>query len=380
MTYTNEKVSTLNHLFKEINQVCIVTNDFEKTVDGLSKDLGIGPFKCWNHKLPSLFNSKYYGHEVDFKMRLAIAWVGKTQFEVIQPLEGPNIYRDYLKTHGEGVQHILLDTGNLSVEQTIKQLAKVDCGVIQEGMLDIKIKLGFLNLPSTPPFLLNLLSPKFFYLDTESIAKTTIELLQLPLLISHQRGINIGRQEYWLPEGNPKFNSSLTNSFISEIFKIGIVTYDLDQTLRNYVERMGIGPWKIYNLESPRLSQTKLRGKNINLSMRMAVTYVGNTLLEIVQPLEGSSIYNELLSKHGEGVHYLGVSSENLNFYELIEHFGKLGCSIAMEGKLENAYDFAYLDTKSLAKTMMEVVSVPTKEISVALESLKPDKIYPDLG
>ncbi|MEA5565011.1 VOC family protein [Anabaena sp. UHCC 0399] len=381
MMQINKKApAILNRLFSKINQVCIVTNNFDETIHKLSKYLGIGPFKCWYHKPPRLFNTKVYGKEVHWTMKVAIAWIGNIQLEVIEPLEGTTLYSQYLQTNGEGVEHILLDTGNLSLDKSIKQLAKLDCCVIQEGMLNIPVQIGFLSLSSIPRFLSNLLIPKFVYFDTKVMAKVTFEMLKLPPLLSLKNGISITKPDYWIPEGNTNINSSLSNSFINQIFKIGILTYDLDKTLRNYVEILGIGPWKIYHLQEPRLSQTKLRGKKVNLSVQIAVAYVGNTLLEIVQPLDGSSIYHELLDKQGEGVHYIGVSSDKLNFSELLQHFSKLGCSIAMEGTLENTYQFAYVDTKSLAKMMMEVVSIPVQKIPLALESLKPDKIYPNLG
>ncbi|WP_196510425.1 VOC family protein [Nostoc sp. NZL] len=369
-----------NSLFTQIRQICLVTNDFEKTVYGLSKELGIGPFKCWDHKPPRLFDIKVYGKEVYFTMKLAIAWIGNTQLEVIQPLEGQNIYQEYFDTYKEGVQHLLLETGNLNLNKAVNRLATVDYSVIQEGKLNIPVQIGFLKLPSIPRIFSDLFIPRFAYLNTQNSAKTVLEILQLPPFLSAKAGISIVKPDYWIPAENTNINTSLSNSFIDQIYKIGIITHDLDKTVRNYVERLGIAPWKVYNLQSPRLSETKIHGKNVNLSVRIAVTYVGNTLLEIVQPLDGISIYHDLLDKHGEGVHYIGVASEKLNFSELIKHFNKLGYSIAMEGKLENAYHFAYLDTKSVAKMMIEVISIPVNQISVALENLQPDEIYPNLN
>ncbi len=242
------------------------------------------------------------------------------------------------------------------------------------------MQIGYLKLSSIPRIFSDLFIPKFVYLNTQDSAKTVFEILQLPPLLSAKAGLSIVKPDYWIPAENTNINTSLSNSFINQIYKIGIITSDLDKTVHNYAERLGIAPWKIFNLQSPRLSETKIHGKNVNLSMRIAVTYIGNTLLEIVQPLDGISIYNDLLDKQGEGVHYIGVASEKFNFSELIKHFNKLGYSIAMEGKLENAYSFAYLDTKSVAKMMIEVISIPVNKISVALDNLQPDEIYPNLN
>ncbi len=75
-------------------------------------------------------------------MKLGIAWIGNTQLEVIQPLEGQNIYQEYFDTCNEGVQHLLLETGNLNLNKAIKQLATVDYSVIQECKLNIPVQIG----------------------------------------------------------------------------------------------------------------------------------------------------------------------------------------------------------------------------------------------
>ena len=376
MTNPSKTSSLSGSFIREINQVCIVTNDLDKNVRELSKRLGIGPFKCWNHKPPSLFQTKFRGQELPWTVKLALAWVGNTQWEVIQPLEGPSLYQEYLHTHGEGVHHLLVDTGPLSFERAIERLVAMKFPLGQEAMLNIPAKFGFFTLPR-PRFAYNLLCPRFAYLDTEEATKTSLEILKLPPLISLRRGCRILKGDYEIPAGNTDINGSLANSFISQIFKIGIVTQDLDETLRNYVERLKIGPWRVYNLQSPKLDQTKLRGQDTNFSLRLALTEVGNTWLEIVQPLQGASLYQEFLDSHGEGVHSLGIVTEGLNFSEAIEKFAALGCPVVMEGELENAYRFAYLDTKPFTKTTLEVVSIPVREIPTALERLKPARWYP---
>ena len=46
------------------------------------------------------------GRPASYSMRLALATAGNMLWEVIQPLEGPSIYQDFLAAHGEGVHHV----------------------------------------------------------------------------------------------------------------------------------------------------------------------------------------------------------------------------------------------------------------------------------
>jgi len=50
----------------------------------------------------------YHDEPGNFRMRLAFAAVGKVQIEVVQPLEGENIYSDFLRDHGPGLHHFRL--------------------------------------------------------------------------------------------------------------------------------------------------------------------------------------------------------------------------------------------------------------------------------
>ena len=43
-------------------------------------------------------------------MRLALADIGSTQFEIIEPKDNKSIYAEFLKEHGEGLHHIALGT------------------------------------------------------------------------------------------------------------------------------------------------------------------------------------------------------------------------------------------------------------------------------
>jgi catechol 2,3-dioxygenase-like lactoylglutathione lyase family enzyme len=51
----------------------------------------------------------YHGEPGNFRMRLAFVETGPVQIEFIEPLEGENIYADFLAEKGEGIHHILFE-------------------------------------------------------------------------------------------------------------------------------------------------------------------------------------------------------------------------------------------------------------------------------
>jgi Glyoxalase/Bleomycin resistance protein/Dioxygenase superfamily len=359
-----------------IVQIAIITRNLESTVRELSERFGVGPFKGWNHTSLSLLNTKFRGRESPWSAKIALAWVGNIQLEVVQPSEGLTLYDQYLNEHGEGVQHLLINSDYLSFEQTVEKIVTAGFPVVQEGIVSVPIHLGFIKLPR-PHFAHKLLCPKFAYLDTKDAIKTSLELIKIPPPISYRQACKIGKGDYFVPEGSIDINATLPNSFINKIFKVGIITRDLDATIRSYIEHFKVGPWKVYKLQASKIAQMKMRGKDAEFSIRLAIAYIGDTWIEIVEPLDGASLYREFLDAHGEGIHYLGVSTGDLSFSEAIEKFTSLDCPVLMEGELENAYRFAHLDTKPFIKTTLEIISISVDEITTALERIKPDQVYP---
>ena len=100
--------------------------------------------------------------------------------------------------------------------------------------------------------------------------------------------------------------TDLPNSIIGQTRQICIVTRDLDACVRNYADRMGIGPWWVQEYAPPVLTDRHYRGGPGQFSMRLALAWTGDLNWEIIEPLEGPSIYHEFLEEHGEGLQHVG--------------------------------------------------------------------------
>ena len=93
----------------------------------------------------------------------------------------------------------------------------------------------------------------------------------------------------------------------ARISQIAVVVYDLEKSMKAYHDLLGWGPWNVYEHVPPALHHTHLRGTPTKYSMLGAETNVEGMGFEIIQPLEGPSIYKEWLDKYGEGFHHIAV-------------------------------------------------------------------------
>jgi hypothetical protein len=93
-------------LVPPFKQCALVVRDLDAAVRSWWEELGIGPWTAYRLEPPLLKETRYRGQEVAFSLRHALAWQGDVQFELVQPLSGPNIFADHLDAHGEGLHHI----------------------------------------------------------------------------------------------------------------------------------------------------------------------------------------------------------------------------------------------------------------------------------
>jgi len=157
------------------------------------------------------------------------------------------------------------------------------------------------------------------------------------------------------------------NARVQNTLQVGLIVEDLHQAMKHYVDALGIGPWQIYTIEAPELTNTSVRGKAEVYSMKLAVTQVGNVQWELIQPLTGRSLYREFLDSGGSGLHHVLVQVDD--FGKTLQTLREQGIGILMSGTWRGA-TFAYADTQKTLGTIVEFFKVdPGWAMSAAAET-----------
>lgn len=92
----------------KISQIGLVVRDLDKTMKTYTDLFGWGPWNVYEHKEPRLHGTHLHGKPAKYSMLCAETMVGDLCVELIQPLEGDNIYSEWLETHGEGFHHLAM--------------------------------------------------------------------------------------------------------------------------------------------------------------------------------------------------------------------------------------------------------------------------------
>ncbi len=155
------------------------------------------------------------------------------------------------------------------------------------------------------------------------------------------------------------------------IAQVGIIVPDLDAAVKAYWERFGIGPWHIYTYGKPLVKRMTYRGRPSEYKMRIALSWIGPLRIELIEMLEGDTVYAEFVREHGYGVHHFGVLVEDME--EALARAEEAGLTVTQDGAgfgLDGDGHYAYLDTEDKIGVTIELIQRPKRRVP-------PERIYP---
>ncbi len=141
------------------------------------------------------------------------------------------------------------------------------------------------------------------------------------------------------------------------IFQVAYVVADLESTIAHWTGTIGVGPFFLFPTPLP-FAWLEIRGEpvpsDIDLFSGVAISYSGDTMIELIQPGSARSTYTEFLDAGRAGVHHLGTFTSDYD--RQMAAARAAGISVAAEGSLPLSR-FAYLDTDLLFPgTMIEII------------------------
>jgi catechol 2,3-dioxygenase-like lactoylglutathione lyase family enzyme len=98
---------------------------------------------------------------------------------------------------------------------------------------------------------------------------------------------------------------------VKELGQVALVVKDVQLVSENYWTILGIGPWNFRVWESPLVYDRRYNGRPAWSRERLAVTTLGGVGFELCQYIDGESIYQDFLTKQGEGLHHLNFQVED---------------------------------------------------------------------
>jgi len=140
----------------KLHHIGVVVKDVDKAVEHY-QSLGIGPFQA-----PTPLDRvglKINGKPVDLasiKFKVRFADMGPVRIELIQPVEGESLVKDFLETRGEGISHLGITVDNIN---------EVEAKLVNKGFT-VPYRSTYKNGGGAA------------YIDTDKIGGVLVEILQ----------------------------------------------------------------------------------------------------------------------------------------------------------------------------------------------------------
>jgi methylmalonyl-CoA epimerase len=159
----------------------------------------------------------------------------------------------------------------------------------------------------------------------------------------------------------------MTESLFSTMHHIGIVVRDMEKAV-DYYHSMGAGP---FSLVTPiDIIERKVRGEDVpvpNWKIKEFFGKLGNVWIQLVQPVEGNSIFQEFLDTRGEGIHHFALLVDDVDKEEA--ELVRKGFEVIASIRLRDGCGHSIMDTVGTGGVYIEIMKAPPDWI----------KLYPPL-
>jgi catechol 2,3-dioxygenase-like lactoylglutathione lyase family enzyme len=125
-------------------QVAWVTDDIEATERLLAEQFGVA---AWTRIPEVVFGPEattLRGEPVEMVLHVSLGYAGDLQLELIQPVSGPGIHREFLDAHGPGLHHVCFEVDDVDAACRASEAAGVPV-LMRGSMMDGEIEFAYVD-------------------------------------------------------------------------------------------------------------------------------------------------------------------------------------------------------------------------------------------
>ncbi|AKS34054.1 VOC family protein [Mycolicibacterium goodii] len=142
--------------------------------------------------------------------------------------------------------------------------------------------------------------------------------------------------------------------------QIAWVTRELDATERALTTLLGARRW----IRMPAVhfgpDTCTHRGRPADFTADIALSYAGDTQLELIAPVHGDSVYTEFLDRCGPGLHHVCVEAPDTEAFDRrLREADRDGTPAVCHGELAGGMRFAYLSAAEASVPYLEIAYFP---------------------
>lgn len=158
-----------------------------------------------------------------------------------------------------------------------------------------------------------------------------------------------------------------------KIYQIAFITRDLEKSMRAWVENLGIGPWTVLTFTDQSLKYLEVAGREVTEPFKflIAISWVGEMQLEIIQPVYGPTIYEDHLVRKGEGLHHIKEQVLDDRIEAVLSDYRSKGIGVMQTGQFDVDTHY-YMDTEPKLDFIYELGNCPVLDLPPEMVSVYP--------
>lgn len=157
------------------------------------------------------------------------------------------------------------------------------------------------------------------------------------------------------------------------IHQIAWVTRDLEKSMKAWVDILKVGPWTVLSFTNETVKELKVGGEIVTEPFKflIALSWIGDTEVEIIQPVYGPTIYERFLQEKGEGLHHIKEKIAEESLDEVLAHYRGHGIGVTQTGQFVADFHF-YLDTEKKLDFIYELGNAPLQNLLPGMFTIYP--------
>jgi hypothetical protein len=133
-----------------------------------------------------------------------------------------------------------------------------------------------------------------------------------------------------------------------KIDQLGYVYKDIEKQAKIMEKMYGVSKFNIFD---PVDVKVNYRGIDKTIKMKAGFGTLYDTQIELLQPVEGESIYNEFLNQGREGFHHILYIIDDLQ--SVLNKYKEAGIEVIQSGKVMTS-SYAYMGTEEILGIIVE--------------------------
>jgi len=146
---------------------------------------------------------------------------------------------------------------------------------------------------------------------------------------------------------------------IRKLYHTGIVVPDRQKAKEGYEKIFGMQDWVQFDWKTGDfIMDTTVYGRKVEHAYAMCIGRLASFSVELIEPKEGESVYQEMMDSKGGGMHHLFTTiCRPEDFSAMRSFFEERHITIAQSGRIADAAEYFYLDTRqALGGVFLEVM------------------------